>query len=96
MIMADQRDRELAAARQPSPPTDPAASAAWHQDNGLAMPDHLTAEPGPSTRGAGLSSEAAAAELAGTSQPDPRPPPAPYIDVPMADVEDIVDYELDS
>jgi hypothetical protein len=96
MIMADQLDRELAATRQPSPFTDPAASAAWHQDNGLAVPDHLTAEPGLSTQGAGTSSKAAPAELAGTSQPDPRPPPAPYTDVPMADVEDIVDYELDS
>jgi hypothetical protein len=96
MITADQLDRKLAAARQPSPPTDPAASAAWHQDNGVVVPDHLTAEPGPSTQGDGPSSEAAPAALAGTSQPDPRPPPAPYTDVPMADVEDIVDYELDS
>jgi hypothetical protein len=96
MITPDQLDRELAAVRHPSPPTDPAASAAWHQGNGLAVPDHLTAKPGPSTQGASPSREAAPAELAGTSQPDPRPPPAPYTDVPMADVEDIVDYELDS
>jgi hypothetical protein len=96
MVMANQLDRELATARPPSPPPDPATSAAWHQDNGLAQPDHLTAEPGPSTQGADPSREAAPAELAGTSQPDPRPPPAPYTDVPMADVEDIVDYELDS
>jgi hypothetical protein len=45
MITADQLDRKLATARQPSPPTDPAASVAWHQDNGLAVPDHLTANP---------------------------------------------------
>jgi hypothetical protein len=55
----------------------------------------MTAEPGPSTQGAGPSNEAPA-ELAGTPQLDPRPPPAPYADVPVADVEDIVDYELDS
>jgi hypothetical protein len=47
MVTSDQLDHELAAARPPSPPPDPAASAAWHQDNGLAMPDHLTTEPGP-------------------------------------------------
>jgi hypothetical protein len=96
MITDDQLDRKLAAARQPSPPPDPAASAAWHKDNGLAVPDHLTAEPGPSTQRAGSSNKAAPAKLAGTPQPDPWPPPAPYINVPMADGEDIVDYELDS
>jgi hypothetical protein len=96
MVTADQLDHKLAAAQPPSPPPDPAASAAWHQDNGLAVPDHLTAEPGPSTQGAGPPRNAAPAELVGTSQPDPRPSPAPYTDVPMADVEDIVDYEIDS
>ena len=95
-ITADQLDRELAANRQPSLPPDPAASAAWHQDNGLAVPDHLIVEPGPSTQGAGPSTEAAPADLAGTLQLDPRPPPAPYVDVPMGDGEDIVDYEPDS
>jgi hypothetical protein len=35
MVTVDQLDHELAAARPPSPPPDPAASAAWHQDNGL-------------------------------------------------------------
>jgi hypothetical protein len=60
------------------------------------VPDHLTAKPGLTTQGAGPSTGTAPAELAGTSQPDPRPPRAPYTDVPMEDVEDIVDYELES
>jgi hypothetical protein len=93
MISIAQLDRELAAARPPSPSPDPAASAAWHQDNGLAMPDHLDTEAGPSTQGAGPSSEVAPAELADASQPETRPPPAPYTDVPMADVEETLDYE---
>jgi len=95
-MTAAQLDLELAANRQPSLPPDPAASAAWHQDNGLALPDHLSVEPGPSIQGAGPSNEAAPADLAGTLQPDPRPPPDPYLDVPMGDGEDIVDYEPDS
>jgi hypothetical protein len=96
MISVDQLDRELAATQPPSPPPDPAASAAWHQDNGLAMPDHLNTEAGPSTQGAGLSTEAAPAKLAGTPQPDPRPQPELYTDVPMEGVEEIVDYEQSS
>jgi hypothetical protein len=96
MVTADQLNRELAAARPPSPPPDPAASVAWHQDNGLAVPDHLTTEPGLTTQGACPSTETAPTELAGTSQPDPQPPPGPYTDVPMEDVEDIVDYEPES
>jgi hypothetical protein len=96
MVTADQLDRELAAARPLSPPPDPAASAAWHQDNGLVMPDHLTTEPGLTTQEAGPSTETAPAELAGTPQPDPRSQLAPYTDVPMEDVEDIVNYEPDS
>jgi hypothetical protein len=96
MITANQLDRELATARSLSPPPDPAASAAWHQDNGLAVPDHLVTEPGLTAQEAGPSTRTAPAELAGPSQLDPRPPPAPYTDVPMEDIEDIVDYELDS
>jgi hypothetical protein len=96
MVSIDQLDRELAAAQPPSPPPDPAASAAWHQDNGLAVPDHLTTEPGLTTQEAGPSTETVPTELAGTHQQDPRSPPAPYTDVPMADVEEIVDYEFDS
>ena len=96
MITADQLDRELAADRPPSPSPDPAASAAWHHDNDLAVPDHLPADPGLTTQEAGPSTGPAPAEPAGTTQPDPRPPPAPYVDVPMAGDEDIVDYELDS
>jgi hypothetical protein len=41
MITVDQLDLELAAARPLSPPPVPAASVAWHQDNGLAVPDHF-------------------------------------------------------
>jgi hypothetical protein len=96
MLTSDQLDRELAAAGPPSPPPDPAASAAWHHDNGLAQPHHLTTESGLITQQAGPATEATPAEMAGTSQPDPQPPPALYIDVPMEDVEDIVDYEPDS
>ena len=95
-ISAAQLDRELAAARPPSTPPDPAAAAAWHLDNGLALPDHLETEAGPNTRGTGSSTEVAPAELAGASQPETRPPPAPYTDVPMADVEEILDYEPSS
>jgi hypothetical protein len=86
MVTTDQLDRELAAARPQSPPHDPAASAAWHQDNGLALPDHLSAAPHPA---------ATPAELAGAPQPDPRPPPGPYTDVTMGDAEEIVDYDLE-
>ena len=96
MITADQLDRELAAARDPSPLPDPAASVAWNQDNGLAQPDHLTTEPGLTTQEAGPSTEMAPAELAGTPQLDPWPPPAPYTDIPMADVEDMVNYDPNS
>jgi hypothetical protein len=66
------------------------------QDNGLAMPDHLTTEPGLTTQEAGPSTETAPAELAGTPQPDPRPPPAPYTNIPMEDVKEIVNYEPNS
>jgi hypothetical protein len=96
MVSVDQLNRELAAARPPSPPPDHAAAAAWHQDNGLPMPDHLATEPGLTTLEAGSLPETAPATLAGPSQPDPRPRPDPYTDVTMGDVEDIVDYELDS
>jgi hypothetical protein len=86
-------DQELAAARPPSLPPDPAASAAWHQDNGLAVPDHLPTGPGLHVQEAGPLTEAAPAELAGTPQPDPRPPPAPYTDIPMANAENNADAE---
>jgi phosphopantetheinyl transferase (holo-ACP synthase) len=96
MVTADQLDRELAADRPPSPPPEPAASAAWHQDNDLAVPDHLPADPGLTTQVAGPSTESAPTKLAGTPHPDPRPTPAPYTDVPMEDVEEVVDYEPSS
>jgi hypothetical protein len=92
MVTVDQLDRELAAAQPPSPLPDPATSAAWHQDNGLAMPDHLSTEPGLTVQEAGPSTEAVPAELAGTPQPDPRPPLAPYTDVPMEDAENPDDW----
>jgi hypothetical protein len=96
MVTAEQLDRELAADRPPSPPPDPAASAAWHQDNDLAVPDHLPADPGLTTQEAGPSTEPAPTESAGTPHPDPRPTPAPYTDVPKEDVEEVVDYEPSS
>jgi hypothetical protein len=96
MVTADQLNRELAADQPPSPPPDPATSAAWHQDNGLAVPDHLTAEPGLTTQEASPSTESAPTKLAGTPHPDPRPTPAPYTDIPMEDVEEVVDYEPSS
>jgi hypothetical protein len=93
MVMADQLDCELASARPPSPPQDPATSAAWHCNNGLAVPDHLTTEPGPTTQGARSTVEVTPAEPAGAPQMDPWPLPAPYTDVLMADAEDILDWE---
>jgi hypothetical protein len=95
MVMADQLDHELASARPPSPPQDPAASAARHRNNGLAQPDHLTTEPSPTTQGARSTVKAMPAEPAGTPQMDPWPLPAPYTDVPMADTEDILNSERD-
>jgi hypothetical protein len=92
MITINQLDRELTDARPPSPPPDPAADVAWHQDNGLAVPDHLTTKSGLNTQEAGPSTEAAPAKLTGTHQPDTRPPPEPCTDIPMADAEDIVDW----
>jgi hypothetical protein len=74
MVTADQLNRKLATTRLPSPALDPAASSAWNQDNGLAVPDYLTTESGLTTQEAGPSTEAAPAELAGTPQPDPRSP----------------------
>jgi hypothetical protein len=37
----------------PSPPQDPAMSAAWHHNNGLALPDHLQTKSSPTTQGTG-------------------------------------------
>jgi hypothetical protein len=85
MVTANQLNRELSDARPQSPPPDPATSVAWHQDNGLAVPDHLVTEPGLTTQEARPSTEAAPTELAGTPQLDPWPPPAPYTDVPIED-----------
>jgi hypothetical protein len=96
MVTADQLNRKLADARPPSPPPDPATSAAWHQDNGLAIPDDLTTEPGLTAQETRPSIEAMPTESAGISQPDPRPPPAPYTDVPMKDIENIDDWEPSS
>jgi hypothetical protein len=92
IVTADQLDHELAAAQPPSPPPDPATSAAWHQDNGLAMPDHLSTEPHTTVQEAGPSTKATPTEPAGTPQPDPQPPPAPHTNVPMEDVEEIDEW----
>jgi hypothetical protein len=56
IVTADQLDRELANAQPLSPPPDPSAAAAWNQDNGIAVPDHLTVEPGLTIQEAGPSS----------------------------------------
>jgi hypothetical protein len=90
MVMADQLDRS---SRHPSPPQDQATSAAWHPDNGLAWPDHLTSKPGLTVQEAGSTVEGAPAKPSGAPQMDPRPPPALYTDVPMEDIEDILDWE---
>jgi hypothetical protein len=95
MVMADQLNRELASARPPSPPQDPAMSVAWHHNNGLALPDHLHAKSGPTPQGTGATVKATPAKPAGTPQTDPQPPPAPYTDVWMEDTEDILDWEPD-
>jgi hypothetical protein len=55
MVMADQLDCDLASARPPSPPQDPATSVSWHWSNGLAFPDHLQPTSGTTTQGTGLS-----------------------------------------
>jgi hypothetical protein len=92
MVTIDQLDRELASTRPQSPPSDPAMSAAWHHNNGLAVPDHLTTEPGLTTQEAGSLAEATPTKPAGIPQPDPRPPLGPYTDVPMEDVKNIDDW----
>jgi hypothetical protein len=51
MVTAMQLDRKLASAQHPSPPQDPAALAVWHHNNGLALPDHLQTESGPTPQG---------------------------------------------
>jgi hypothetical protein len=92
MVTADQLDCGLAKARPPSPPPDPAMSAAWHHDNGLPVPDHLTVEPGLIVQEARPSIKVTPADLAGIPQLDPRPPPVPYTNVPMEDVENIDEW----
>jgi hypothetical protein len=89
MVTANQLNRELASAQTPSPPPDPATSVAWNHDNGLAVPDHLTPEPGLTVQEARPSVEATPADPADIPQPDPWPLPAPYTDVPMEDIENI-------
>jgi hypothetical protein len=95
MITADQLNRKLESARPPSPPQDPTTSVALHHNNGLAQPDHLNTEPGPTTQGARSTVEAMPTEPAGAPQTDHWPLLAPYIDVPMGDNEDILDWEPD-
>jgi hypothetical protein len=91
-IVTAELNRELSNARPQSPPPDPAASAAWHHDNGLVVPDHLLTEPGLTVQKAGPSTEAASAKLAGTPHPDPQPSPAPYTDIPMEDAKNPDDW----
>ena len=67
----------------------------WHHNNGLAFPDHLQTESGVTTQGTGPSVEITPAQLVGTPQADPWALPAPYTDVPMGDVEDIIDWKPD-
>jgi hypothetical protein len=95
MVTANQLDRKLASARPPSPPLDPAASVAWHHNNGQAVPDHLTPEPGLTVQEARPPIKARPADSVDIPQPDPQPPPAPYTDVPMEDIENIDDWEHD-
>jgi hypothetical protein len=95
MVTANQLDRELASARPPSPPPDPAVSAAWHHDNGLDVPENLTPEPDLTGQEARPSIKMKPANIADIPQPDPQPPPALYTDVPMEDVKNIDDWEPD-
>jgi hypothetical protein len=92
-VTATQLDCELASARPPLPPQDPATSVAWHQNNVLALPDHLQSESGPTTQGTRVAVKATPAKPVGVPQADPRDPPAPYTDVQMGDTEDILDWE---
>jgi hypothetical protein len=95
MVTANQLDCELASARPPLAPQDSAMSAAWHHNNGLALPDHLHTESGPTTQGAGSTVKATPTEPAGAPQMETRPPPTPYTDIPMGNAEDILDWEPD-
>jgi hypothetical protein len=95
MVMADQLDCKPASARPPLPPQDPAASAAWHRNNGLALPDHLQTKAGQTPQGTGLDIDATPTEPTGTHQADPQTPPALYTNIPMGDIEDTLDWELD-
>jgi hypothetical protein len=56
IVTADQLDRKLASVQPSSPPPDLAMSVAWHHDNGLAVPDHLTVEHGLTVQDAGHTS----------------------------------------
>jgi hypothetical protein len=94
-VTVNQLDHELASARPTSPPHDPAASVAWHHNNGLALPDHLHTEHGPTTQGARSTIETMPTKPAGAPQTDPWPPLALYTDIPMGDAEDILNWELD-
>jgi hypothetical protein len=95
MVTAAQLNQELASAQPPSPPQDPAASVVWHHDNGLAFPDHLQTESGPTTQGTGPAIEAMPVEPAGAPQADPWAPLAPYTDITIGDAEDILNWEPD-
>jgi hypothetical protein len=89
---ADQLDHDLTSARVPQ---DPAAPAAWHQNNGLAFPDNPQTESSPTLQGTGSAITAPPAEPTGAPQVDPQALPALYTDVPIRDVEDILNWEPD-
>jgi hypothetical protein len=95
MVTATQLDYMLANAWPPSPPQDPAASAAWHHKNGLALPDHLQTNSSSTSQGDGPAAENMPAKPADTPHMNPQALPSPYIDVPMGDTEDILDWEPD-
>jgi hypothetical protein len=54
-----------------------------------------SARPPSPPQGAGTTVEATPTKAVGIPQMDPRPLPAPYTDVPMGDIKDILDWEPD-
>jgi hypothetical protein len=62
---------------------------------GLVIPGHLQDKPGPSSQWAKSPTRNLDTVLADSHQSDPQGLPAPYIDVPMKDMEEILDLEQD-
>jgi hypothetical protein len=94
MVMAEQLDCDLADA-QPHPTQDPTANMAWHQQMGLVLPGNLQDEPSPPSQWAGTPTKNSAVAPAASQWVDPWALPAPYTDVLMANIEDILNWELD-